>query len=102
MTHFSLLKNRKLMFGEKHIRTNITIFNFLLTKLKLTCLNDSPVLIDKFTSKLILKFFYSQMIARTIKTIDTLVDSLPSEESSTQLQTETLKTVHSGEIYNLS
>jgi len=37
---------------------------------------------------------FSTMITRTIKNIDTLVDSLPSEESSTQLQTATLQTVH--------
>jgi len=38
--------------------------------------------------------FFSTMITRTIKNIDTLVDSLPSEESSTALQTATLQTVH--------
>ena len=45
------------------------------------------------------KHIFSTMITRTIKNIDTLVDSLPSEESSTALQTATLQTVHMGKLF---
>ena len=48
---------------------------------------------------MVLNGLFSTLITRKIKEIDTLIDSLPSDHSTTVLQNRALETMHTGNIF---